>query len=149
MSILTKRAVFFGTALKAMPNACIQSVTTFSTIANRFSTAYKPAPQGSQTDGEGKYIEYMSGVRGFVTDTAILQGTVKATEMEEKLSEMAKEAMDTAWDSAKNTTQKVEDTLVAEADENVVDTSEYRAIEDITHRADDGHDHPRDDRIKL
>ncbi|KAH7512575.1 hypothetical protein FEM48_Zijuj12G0105100 [Ziziphus jujuba var. spinosa] len=104
---------------------------------------------GSQTDGEGKYIEYMSGVRGFVTDTAILQGTVKATEMEEKLSEMAKEAMDTAWDSAKNTTQKVEDTLVAEADENVVDTSEYRAIEDLTHRADDGHDHPRDDRIKL
>lgn len=88
----------------------------------------------------------MSGMRGFGTETA-KEGTVKATEMGEKLGEMAKEAMDTAWDSAKNTTQKVEDTLVAEADENVVDTSEYRAIEDLTHLVDDHHYH--DDRIKF
>lgn len=107
--------------------------------------------QGSQTVGEardattrceGKELNQskdgvgdMSGVTGFVADAAV-QGTVKATDTEENVGEMAKEALDTAWDSAKHTSQKLQDTFVAEADENVVDTTEYKTIEDLSHRTD-------------
>lgn len=74
----------------------------------------------ARIDIESKDVEKMSGVIGFVADTAI-QGTVEATEMGEKVGEMAKEAVDTT----NHTSQKLQDTLVAEADENVVDTTEY------------------------
>lgn len=72
----------------------------------------------------------MIGVTGFVADTA-RQGALGATKIAENMGELAKETMDKAWDSAKNTTQNVQDTLVAAADENVVDTTEYRTIEDL------------------
>ncbi|KAF3442024.1 hypothetical protein FNV43_RR15940 [Rhamnella rubrinervis] len=130
----------------ALPNACIQHATTSTAFSNTtsaycFSTAAcQRAHQGCQIVGEArdiknegkeigesKDVENMSGVKGFVADTAI-QDKVKATEMGEKVGEMAKEAMDTAWDSAKNTSQKLRDALVAEADENVVDTAEYRTM---------------------
>lgn len=71
----------------------------------------------------------MSGVTGYVGDTA-RQGTAKAEEVAEDLVDMAKERTDFAWDSTKNKTQKVGDTLVAEANENVIDTTEYRNMED-------------------
>lgn len=80
----------------------------------------------------------MSGVAGFVADTA-RQGEVKTTEVAEDLIDLAKETMiDSAYDNAKNTTQKVKHTtLVSEADENVVDTSEYRSIQELSKYADD------------
>ena len=39
-------------------------------------------------------------------------------------------AMDSAYDVTEKSTQDVKDTIVAEADNHVVDTSEYRSIQD-------------------
>ncbi|KAM1311150.1 hypothetical protein ACFX13_007795 [Malus domestica] len=55
-----------------------------------------------------------------------------------------RETNNVAWDSAKNTTRKVTDTLVAEADENVVDTAEYRTIEDLSTFADQNDHHQKE-----
>jgi hypothetical protein len=38
--------------------------------------------------------------------------------------------MDSAYDVTTETTQDVKDTIVAEADNNVVETTEYRSIQD-------------------
>ena len=68
----------------------------------------------------------MSGVAGFAADTAT------------RVAEMAKgTTMDKAWDAAKNATRDVQDTVVAAADENVVDTTEYRTIMDLNNYSDD------------
>lgn len=40
------------------------------------------------------------------------------------------QAMDNAYDVTTDTTQDVKDTIVAEANNNVVDTAEYRSIQD-------------------
>lgn len=82
----------------------------------------------------------MSGVTGFVAADKARQGTVKATEAADNIVDKVKETMDSAWDSAKKTSdQNVKDTLVAEADENVVDTTEYRSIEDLAHVREQHH----------
>lgn len=78
-----------------------------------------------------KNVENMSGVTGFAADTAV-RGTLGATKIAENLSATwRRRRMDKAWDSAKNRTQNVQDTIVAAADENVADTTEYRTIEDL------------------
>ncbi|PQP94865.1 uncharacterized protein Pyn_37263 [Prunus yedoensis var. nudiflora] len=112
--------------------ALTQPSSRFSKVY--FSTAYeraedprnRPPTEASRDEGGGRdegdtRIDNMSGVTGFIGDTA-RQGTAKATEV-------AEERTDFAWDSTKDKTQKVGDTLVAEADENVVDTTEYRNME--------------------
>ncbi|GMN54491.1 hypothetical protein TIFTF001_023626 [Ficus carica] len=78
-----------------------------------------------------KNVENMSGVTGLAADTAV-RGTLGSTKIAENLSATwQRRRMDKAWDSAKNRTQNVQDTLFAAADENVVDTTEYRTIEDL------------------
>lgn len=94
----------------------------------------RPPTEASRDEGGGRDegdtgIDNMNGVTVFVGDTA-RQGQAKAAEVAEDLVDMAKERTDFAWDSTKNKNQKVGDTLVAEADENVIDTTEYRNMED-------------------
>lgn len=67
---------------------------------------------------------------------------VTATKMAENMGDLARKTMDKAWDSAKNTTQNVQDTLVAAADENVFDTTEYRTIEDLKNSVEANEGHP-------
>lgn len=72
---------------------------------------------------------------------AAAQGAVKATEVLENVGERAKETVDTALDAAKKTTEGVtETTTMVEADNNVVDTVEYRCTEDLGGQLGDGHD---------
>ncbi|PON40082.1 hypothetical protein PanWU01x14_300250 [Parasponia andersonii] len=71
-----------------------------------------------------------SGITGFVADKAS-QGAIGAIKMADSMGDLAKETMEMAWDSTKNATRNVQDTMVAAADENVVDTTEYRTIEDL------------------
>ncbi|KAG4960779.1 hypothetical protein JHK87_037412 [Glycine soja] len=72
---------------------------------------------------------------------ASAQGAVKATEVLENVGERAKETVDTALDAAKKTTEGVtETTTMVEADNNVVDTVEYRCTEDLRGQLGDGHD---------
>ncbi|XP_062086972.1 uncharacterized protein LOC133793688 [Humulus lupulus] len=85
-------------------------------------------------------IEDESGIRGFVADKA-REGAIGARKVAENMGDLAKETMDTAWDSANNTTQNVQDTLIATADKNVVDTTEYRSIEDLNNSVQPNQDH--------
>lgn len=71
----------------------------------------------------------MSGVTGFVADTA-KQGVKKAMDTAEDVSDTVKQAMESAFDVTTKTTQHIKATIVAEADDNVIDTAEYRSIQD-------------------
>lgn len=68
-----------------------------------------------------------SGTTGFAPDTA-RQGAIKAMYAAEADDVM--QEMDSAYDVTTETTQDVKDTIVAEADNNVVETTEYRSIQD-------------------
>jgi hypothetical protein len=54
----------------------------------------------------------------------------EAMEKVEAAGDTVREAMDSAYDVTEKSTQDVTDTIVAEADNHVVDTSEYRSIQD-------------------
>ncbi|KAI9083553.1 hypothetical protein K1719_034495 [Acacia pycnantha] len=101
-----------------------------TTSSISFSTAY-PHPQGHGDEG--------GGVTGYVADAA-RQGTRKAAEVVESVGETAMETVDTAWDATKKATQNIRETTTAEADTNVVDTAEYRCVEDLTGQLGDGCD---------
>lgn len=80
-----------------------------------------------------------AGVTGYVADAA-RQGTRKAAEVVESVGETTMETVDTAWDATKKATQNIRETTTAEADTNVVDTAEYRCVEDLTGQLGDGCD---------
>lgn len=55
---------------------------------------------------------------------------------EELIAEMVKDGkvrstVEVAYDATKGTAEKVKDTVIAEANENVVDTTEYRSMENM------------------
>ncbi|CAB4277475.1 unnamed protein product [Prunus armeniaca] len=136
---LTKRSLFnISKSLPEEHHFCFRSCLSNACFSTSFERAQdprnRPPTEASRDEGGGRdegdtRIDNMSGATGFVGDTA-RQGTAKAAEVAEDLVEMAKERTDFAWDSTKNKTQKVGDTLVAEADENIIDTTEYRNMED-------------------
>lgn len=76
---------------------------------------------------------------GYVADAA-KQGTRKAAEVVEDVGAAAKETADIAWDATKKATQNIRETTTAEADTNVVDTAEYRCVEDLKGQLGDGCD---------
>ncbi|CAN6560958.1 unnamed protein product [Malus baccata var. baccata] len=149
---LTKRAL--SHISKSLPKEhppCIQSCLSRACFSTSYESVQDPRNRppteagrhGAATEGrEGDTsIDDMSGVTGFVAGTA-RQSAAKATGVAEDLVDMARET-NVAWDSVKNTTRKVTDTLVAEADANVVDTAEYRTIEDHSKFADQNDHHQK------
>ena len=78
----------------------------------------------------------MSGVTGFVADTA-RQGVKKAMETAEDVGDTVKQAMESAFDVKTKTTQHINETIVAEAENNVVDTAEYRSIQDVAKQTEE------------
>ncbi|PON91172.1 hypothetical protein TorRG33x02_129880 [Trema orientale] len=159
MQLLAKRTLLGGSKLLFRSHTGYVQSTSISLSKACFSTAYEHAQglggraERATTDhttrndvvyGEnyghrGRHDQNpddhnieneSSGVTGFVADKAS-QGAPGATKMAESMGDLAKETMDMAWDSTNNATRNVQDTMVAAADENVVDTTEYRTIEDL------------------
>ncbi|KAG2677856.1 hypothetical protein I3760_12G115900 [Carya illinoinensis] len=99
------------------------------------STNYEAKDQAQRINDD----DDMSGVTGFVVDTA-RQCVTKAMDRAEDVGETVKEAMDSAFDVTKETTsiQNMKDTVVVVADTNVVDTTEYRSIQDAAKHAFEG-----------
>ncbi|KGN55118.1 uncharacterized protein LOC101215612 [Cucumis sativus] len=61
---------------------------------------------------------------------------VTGAKAEELIAEMVKDGkvrstVEVAYDATKGTAEKVKDTVIAEANENVVDTTEYRSMENM------------------
>ncbi|EXC08463.1 hypothetical protein L484_009606 [Morus notabilis] len=121
MDFLTKRAFLSASKSKSLFKGHSRSTSAVSFSRTCFSS------------GAYERVEGLSGYEGKARGQG--QGSLGATKIAENLGHMAKETTDKAWDSARNTTQNVQDTLVAAADENVVDTTEYRAIEDLENSA--------------
>ncbi|XP_050245954.1 uncharacterized protein LOC126693943 [Quercus robur] len=90
------------------------------------STNYEAKDQAQDINDDE---DDMSGVTGFVADTA-KQGVKKAMDTAEDVSDTVKRAMESAFDVTTKTTQHIKATIVAEADDNVIDTAEYRSIQD-------------------
>nr|XP_011458919.1 PREDICTED: uncharacterized protein LOC105349845 [Fragaria vesca subsp. vesca] len=135
-SSLSKRSIFniSKSFLKEHPSSSVQSLLSRACSSTSYERAQDPGnrtPLETREHERDVTIDNMSGVTGFVAD-AVRDGAAKTTEVAEDLVDLAKETMDSAYDNTKKTTKKVSETLVAEADENVVDTSEYRSIEDLS-----------------
>ncbi|KAM6601049.1 hypothetical protein CsatA_020658 [Cannabis sativa] len=144
MDILRKSSSLFTfSKLLFKPTLGFSRITRVS-LSTAYERAQKIGGRGDQSESTTYHtendvvggrnsehkIEDESGVTGFVADKA-REGAIGATKIAEKMGELATETIDTAWDSANNTTQNVQDTLIATADKNVVDTTEYRSIHDL------------------
>lgn len=90
------------------------------------STNYEAKDQAQDINVDA---DDMSGVTGFVAATA-KQGVKKAMDTAEDVSDTVKQAMESSFDVTTKTTQHIKATIVAEADDNVIDTAEYRSIQD-------------------
>lgn len=72
------------------------------------------------------FISLSNSVFVFEVDPAGESG--EAETMEEAAAESREEV---AYDATKGRVEKVKETVIAEANENVVDTTEYRSMEDM------------------
>jgi hypothetical protein len=110
----------------------VTSVLHDNTVDTKNANTYEAKDQAQDMNDD----DDMSGVTGFVADTA-RQGVKKAMETAEDVGDTVKQAMESAFDVTTKTTQHINETIVAEAENNVVDTAEYRSIQDVAKQTEE------------